>query len=208
MMILCHVFLKSYLLETRYRPSTNGLDRGFASETAGRGCARALENGRRLSRPHTEHQMLLSHFCMFEILHNKQWKRKTQHCQDRRHPPLPVHIKQQVYISISSRFLPETRGLRACRPILDILKGEPTPLGPASTTHKGTEKLLWMRGFKTFDLNFETDPNLVMLETEKEKLGEKHHNVPNSGLWAVGWRLSCCVLSPPKCLLSRCPLIR
>lgn len=72
MMILCHVFLKSYLLETRYRPSTNGLDRGFASETAGRGCARALENGRRLSRPHTEHQMLLSHFCMFEILHNKQ----------------------------------------------------------------------------------------------------------------------------------------
>lgn len=61
-----------------------------------------------------------------------------------------------------------------------------------------------MRGFKTFDPNFETDPNLVMLETEEEKLGEKHHNVPNSGLWAVGWRLSCCVLSPPKCLLSRC----
>ena len=56
-------------------------------------------------------------------------------------------VKQQMHISFSSQFLPETRGLRECCPILDILKGEPTPLGPASTAHKGTEKLLWNERF-------------------------------------------------------------
>ena len=56
-------------------------------------------------------------------------------------------VKQQVHISFSSQFLPETRGLRECCPILDILKGEPTPLGPASTAHTGTEKLLWNERF-------------------------------------------------------------
>ena len=56
-------------------------------------------------------------------------------------------VKQQVHISFSSQFLPETRGLCECRPILDILKGEPIPLGPACTAHTGTEKLLWNKRF-------------------------------------------------------------
>ena len=161
MMILCHAFLKSYLLKTCYRPSTNGLYRGFASATAGRGCARALENGRRLSRPHTEHHMLLSHFYMFEILHNKKWKGKnTALSRQTPHSTPGSQLNSRFILASPANFsLKHVASVNAA-PSWTLWKGNP-PLWVLPPLHtRALKSFCGMRGFKTFDPNFEMIPIL------------------------------------------------